>query len=482
MATTYKNKDSAVPVPLTARVYADGVEIHIYHELASCLHYQWFFDDLLGGSPVEITGATSKEYQVDLTSVANSGEYYCEIKVGMTGCSDQVTERRRVSIIECVHQEVTTYGATNANGQVRATIPHYETAVYSSEGVNWITPIGSITYAVVSANVRTALQQFSLTDQVSSSNSARRGQVSLTVGGHVCYFSIGQDFIRTVAADTIPVLPDPPPGPVLTLTQNGPVFVDDSAVIIAQLSYVTNAGQTAPTIPDGNGQQVVFTVDDGLGFQDRDGVTLNSFREFSDLLSWQQKFTRHTAQDRVVTGTYTDPNGTTVSNTITVKFKSRAELPTEFSGGTPSATLDWLYVPQQNGIFGYISARNPRVQSTLSFSFTGGGLWEMSITIHPWGINPVTPTQDRPVKLSIEQTTGGARSTDGGVDWDDLGTAINPLMEAPIGGAVVQETFKFQGIGNIFGKLNLLATDRLGFTSQTDDMNILVLVEIRPQT
>ena len=55
-------------------------------------------------------------------------------------------------------------------------------------------------------------------------------------------------------------------------------------------------------------------------------------------------------------------------------------------------------------------------------------------------------------------------------------------MEAPVGGGVVSQTFKFQGIGNIFCNLSLNATDQLGFDANTDDMNITVIVNIRPQT
>ena len=55
-------------------------------------------------------------------------------------------------------------------------------------------------------------------------------------------------------------------------------------------------------------------------------------------------------------------------------------------------------------------------------------------------------------------------------------------MEAPIGGGVISKTFKFQGIGDIKAQLSLGGTDQLGFDSNTDDMNITVLVTIRPQT
>ena len=506
--TTYKHINSAVPVPLTARVYADGVEVHIFHELAACIHYQWFYDDLLGAGAVEVTGATSKEYQVDLTQVSSSGEYYCEIKIGMTGCNDQVTERRRVSIIECLDQTDRTFAATGALGSVRVNAPHYETALFNDEGNTWIVPSGTVTCDTMVVNVCTYVQDFTLLDQLPSVNSARRGQPSLTVGSLVCFFNIGQDFIRTQAPAAVLVVPDPPAGPVITLSTSGPVFTEDQVVISARISYVAVPGQTTPTIPDGlDVPGPVFTLSSAPPLDPFNYlVNFDNTRDFAADPTWIQKFTRTTAQIVTVTATYTDANGLTATTSIDTEFKARTALPTTFGGGTPSATLDWLNVPQQNGIFGFIPGRNARRIANLNFGFFGAGLWEMNIVIHPWGITPVRPTQDRPVKLAINgflgrgSTTGGATSTDGGLNWDDLApthsttstgshvagtfaiTTSNPLMEAPVGGGVVSQTFKFQGIGDIKAQLSLNGTDQLGFDSNTDDMNITVLVTIRPQT
>ena len=189
MATIYKHKDSATPLPLTARVYSEGVEVHIYHELASCISYQWFYDDLLGAGAVKVTGATSKEYQVDLTQVSSSGEYYCEIKIGMTACNDQVTQRKRVTIIECLFQTERTFAATGASGQVSAVVPHYEaTPIFNTEGNDWIIADGNVVCSGMVGNVCTYSQSFTLANQLASANSARRGQPTLTVGSHVCFF------------------------------------------------------------------------------------------------------------------------------------------------------------------------------------------------------------------------------------------------------------------------------------------------------
>ena len=494
MATIYKHKNSATPLPLTARVYSEGVEVHIYHELASCISYQWFYDDLLGGGAVEATGATStsKEYQVDLTQVASSGEYYCEVKIGMTGCRNQVTQRKRVSIIECLFQTDRTFAATGASGQVAVVAPHYESPVFNAEGNSWIIASGGVVCSSTVGNVCTYSQNFTLTDQLASANSARRGQPTLTTGSHVCFFGIGQDFIRTQAPDPILVIPDVPAGPIITLTTSGPVFTEDNVVIGARISYADVPGQTTPTIPDGlSVPGPVFTINSAPAL-DNNANPSDYYRDFDDLPSWTQKFTRTTAQIVTVTATYTDSNNATATASIDTEFKDRTALPTEFEGGTPSATLDWLDVPQQNGLYGYIPARLAKRQSNLSFGFTGAALWEMNIVIHPWGVNRVRPTVDRPVKLTMNgflgrgSTDGGATSTDGGVDWDDLQSAhssgVTPLMEAPVGGGVVSKTFKFQGTGTIRGQLSLNTTDNAGYNASTDDMNITVLVTIRPQT
>ena len=501
MATIYKHKDSATPLPLTARVYSEGVEVHIYHELASCISYQWFYDDLLGAGAVKVTGATSKEYQVDLTQVASSGEYYCEIKIGMTACNDQVTQRKRVTIIECLFQTERTFAATGASGQVSAVVPHYEaTPIFNTEGNDWIIADGNVVCSGMVGNVCTYSQSFTLANQLASANSARRGQPTLTVGSHVCFFGIGQDFIRAQAPDPILLVQDAAPVPIITLTTSGPVFTENNVVISAKISYADVPGQTTPTIPDGlSAPGPVFTINSTPALNN----TANPFdyyRDFAGGPTWTQKFTITTAQTVTVTATYTDANGATTTATIDTEFLDRAVLETTMSGGTPFLTLDWLNVPQQNGIFGFIGATNATRSSNLRFSFIGAALWEMNIVIHPWGINRTRPTQDRPVKLAINQTRGGATSTDGGIDWDDLKDAhaststgshvagtfaitnSNPLMEAPVGGGVVSKTFKFQGIGNIFCNLSLNATDQLGFDANTDDMNITVIVNIRPQT
>jgi len=494
MATIYKHKDSATPLPLTARVYSEGVEVHIYHELASCISYQWFYDDLLGGGAVEATGttSTSKEYQVDLTQVASSGEYYCEVKIGMTGCSNQVTQRKRVSIIECLFQTERTFAATGASAQVSVVAPHYESPVFNAEGNSWIIASGGVVCSGMVGNVCTYSQSFTLADQLASANSARRGQPTLTIGSHVCFFGIGQDFIRTQAPDPILVVPDVQAGPIITLTTSGPVFTEDNVVIGATISYEDVPGQTTPTIPDGlSVPGPVFTINSAPAL-DNNANPSDYYRDFADLPSWTQKFTRTTAQTVTVTATYTDSNGLTATASIDTEFLDRTVLETKFKGGTPSATLDWLNVPQQNGIFGYIPARNAKRLQNLSFTFSGAGLWEMNVVIHPWGVNRVRPSVDRAVKLTMNgflgrgSTTGGATSTDGGLDWDDLQPAhssgATPLMEAPIGGGVVSRTFKFQGIGTIRGQLSLNTTDQAGYDANTDDMNITVLVTIRPQT
>ena len=117
MATIYKFRQVGNE-ELTARAFADGVDIHASHPLRSCIRYQWFYNDLRTGStPEAITvNGDGETYLVDLNDVGNSGEYYCEIQIGTTGECNQTTQTRRISIIECLDQGDRTFGATGADG------------------------------------------------------------------------------------------------------------------------------------------------------------------------------------------------------------------------------------------------------------------------------------------------------------------------------------------------------------------------------
>jgi hypothetical protein len=468
MITTYKYKgEERDPVILTARLYTtEGAEIHANHELASCISYKWFKDDLLGGGGVAISEATNKQYTVDLSSVANSGEYYCEIKVGMTGCNDQVTERRRVSIIECLYQIERTFTATNAAGQVSVIAPHYESPIFNNEGNSWIVATGNVICSAMVDNVCTFSQSFTLTDQLPSANSARRGQATLTIGNHICFFGVGQDFIRNTEPDG--ELLDLEPGPTIKLSTNGDVFTDATAVVTARVEYVLAPGQVAPTIPDGPGEQVVFTSSTG--------TLPSSSREFDDLPSWKQKFTRSTPQEVIITGTYTDPNGVTVSHSIPVKFLSREGLATTFAGST-APKLTWLSTPQRTILGTFYPAVLARRTARLNLGVYGRGKWLMTVTIYPWGVdqNLWPPSQDRAVKVSMLNSDSSFRHLGSDDNFNNL--EGQTILTAPIAGtgAPVSQDFPFEGIGTFTGKFSLNETIEAEFE---DDLNAFVEINI----
>jgi|14BtaG_2_1085337.scaffolds.fasta_scaffold02219_2 hypothetical protein len=478
MATIYKKKNSSTPAVLTARVYDGDVEIYPTHRLAACINYKWYYDDLLGGGAVIIPNANSKAYTVDLTTVGSSGEYYCEIQIGATppggdsGCSNQTTERIRVSIVECLFQTPRTFNATNASAQVATVAPHYESPVFNNEGNSWITASGSIVSSCV-GNICTYTQNITLADQSASANSARQGDVSLRTGTQVCYFGIGQDFIRNIEGDG--VLPVQEPGPILTLTlRSGNVQTSDLAVIYARLTYNLSPNQTAPTIPDGDGEQVVFTADSG--------TLPASSRNFADLLSWRQMFTRDTPQTVNVTGTYTDPNGQTARHTIPVEFTSTSHLPTVFNTDHPygHATGETRRMDHLNQTYinyqGNVVSRVGRHQAHIGAKVFGAGNWKMTVTIHPWGQqNPTRPTLDRDITLKVGEDMRHIAGPDQA--WLDL--AGQTLLTAYAGnnGAPVTRTFEFSGKGNYTTKL-FFAYDLPHIAN--DDQNAEAVITINP--
>ena len=478
MATIYKKKNSSTPAVLTARVYDGDVEIYPTHRLAACISYKWYYDDLLGGGAVIIPNATSKAYTVDLTTVGSSGEYYCEIQIGATppgsdsGCSNQTTERIRVSIVECLFQTPRTFNATNASAQVATIAPHYESPVFNNEGNSWITASGSIVSSCV-GNICTYTQDITLADQSASANSARSGDVSLKTGTQVCYFGIGQDFIRNVEGDG--VLPVAEPSPILTLTlETGNVQTTAQAVIYATLTYNLSPNQTAPTIPDGDGEQVVFTVDSG--------TLPASSRNFADLLSWRQKFTRDTPQTVNVTGTYTDPNGRTATDTIEVEFTSTSALPTVFGAdhpyGNPTGTTRRMdHLPQQyiHPTVG-LTTRPGRHSLILGEQVWGAGNFKMTITIYPWGQqNPTRPTLDRDIVLKVGEDMRYIVGPDN--EWLNLAGQTLLTAYAGTNGASVTRSFEFSGKG--FYRTQLLFAHDLPVIAN-DDQNAEAVITINP--
>ena len=217
MATTYKFKTAGVET-LTARLYADQIEVYPGHDLEACLKYQWKYDDRINGF-VDIVGATSKTYDVDLSTVASSGDYYCEIQVGNTGDCDQVTETRTISIVDCVSPEDVLFDDGEGSGEAIVEAPHYETPMFSTEGADFIT-VGMLTpCATASLNTCRFVQAYTVEESTDKS-APREAQLSITVGELVCFTNIGQDRVDTAPAE--PIQEKGPDGPFINLSNDGP--------------------------------------------------------------------------------------------------------------------------------------------------------------------------------------------------------------------------------------------------------------------
>ncbi len=354
MATTYKFLTSGVET-LTANVFADQIEIYDGHPLDPCTEYVWFHDDRLGNddSVTEVQGPTrigagGNTYDVDLSSVANSGDYWCEIRVGTTEDCWIRTETRTISIIECVSPQNRTLAATGASATASVRHPHYETPVFSNEGNTWIVPGNFDICDTQVDHVCLSVQSYTLTDQDPSANSARRGQATITVGTLVCFYGIAQDYIP--AAPDAPAV-DPAPGPFINLSDNGPVFAGGTITITAEVGTIGGTGTET------------YEVDFGDGFS--------------------TELTHDVMVDGTITATVRDNNGLTATSTITPVFN--AIIPFTSTMLAPIVTVGSL---TSQTIWG--QAPDPDLDGT--FSVSGGGNWYVRLTINPVGFLMTNPT------------------------------------------------------------------------------------------
>ena len=348
MATTYKFLTTGTET-LTANVFADQVEIYDGHRLDPCTMYVWFHDDLLGNAdsitqvqgPIRI-GAGGNTYDVDLSSVANSGEYYCEIRVGETGDCWFTTERRRVTIVECLDQVDRTFGPTGASGSFRVNAPHYETPIFNNDGNDWINADGIIACDTATENVCLFVQNFTLDDQTSANNQARRGQPTITVGELVCYYNTVQDYLRTQDSDG--VVADQPAGPFINLSQNGPANIGGTIRITAEVGTIGGTGSES------------YEVDFGDGF--------------SSLLT--HDVTSNVAQIQTITATVRDNNGQTATESIQIEHITVMISPTTVTGNTISSINSAV-----------IWFRDPTTSTSGTFTVTGGGTFFIRLTLLP---------------------------------------------------------------------------------------------------
>ena len=356
MATTYKEINSTTPLVLEAPVYADGVQIHATHRLRSCIRWQWYRDPLNAdgtpATPVAITGATNETLTVDLTAVANSGEYYAEITIGNTTQCDQISRRERVSIIQCLDQTDRTFSATGANGEFRVDAPHYESPVFNREGNEWINPGTIVPCDTQAANVCRFVQNFTLDDQVASSNSARRGQPTITIGEFVCFYNIVQDYVN--AAPAAPA-PDVPAGPFINLSSDGPVLAGSffgDITVTADVGTIGGAGTETYTVAWEN---AVATANDRIAtVANPDAV-----------------------QPITVTATVTDNNGLTATESITVNFITLIPISTTVVGDT-LGRVNWRVLETLGP-----GGSPPGIRSvTGRFTADGAGDWTASLNFY----------------------------------------------------------------------------------------------------
>ena len=405
MATTYKEINSATPVILTAPVFADGIEIHPTHPLRSCTRWQWFFDDLTGGAAVALTGATDDSYTVDLSSIASSGEYYCEITIGNTGDCDQRTENRRISIVDCGTSTAagSPYANGGAVGNVTIEHAHFETPTFSAEGLGWIT----LTDAPVPCLVEPGGCLSTATFSVAASSEARRGQVSLTVGDIVCYYNVVQNYAGGVA----PVeAADPPAGPYINLSSNGPVlagsFFGDITVTadvgtiggdgtegpytISWTNAVSASATTATVANPNAGASIVVTAvvtDDSSGLTATDSITV-FFTQLIPITTTIMGDTLGRVNWQVLQGL--GPGGTVPGDrTVNGIFESSG-------AGNWTATSNWY-----EGFFGAASTAG---SSTLTI--TGPGVNE-TLTVSPTSTSAMFEATNRTGTYRWELTITG---------------------------------------------------------------------------
>ena len=367
MATIYKAKAVGVTETITARVYSNGEEIHSAHPLYPKTTYQWYLDRLNGQPHEEIAGATSNSYNVPLGDVSNSGEYYCKFTIGLTGCTVEYSPRTRISIVSCEGSVVAPNPVPWEGTTTQVTILHakFETAVFSNEGLSWVTHISS-TPCAACLSTTTTVATFSVVAN-SGENRARRGQVSLAVGGLKCYYNLVQDYQRTLAADGTEA--DPPPAPFIELDDNGPATAGGKVTVQAKVGV---------TDVDDDGTTGDYTI------------TWSAGNRFSiNEADRQALYTKTDEGTITVTATVTD-NNTLLTDTagVNINFEAGAvDAGGDTIVGTPFGQSNMGAIAEGISIYGFDNDGNslPRTNSQ-EFEITGEGIFSLYMSISPNGL------------------------------------------------------------------------------------------------
>lgn len=367
MATIYKAKAVGVTETITARVYSNGEEIHSAHPLYPRTTYQWYLDRLNGQPPEEITGATSNSYDVPLGDVSNSGEYYCKFTIGLTGCTVEYSPRTRISIVSCEGSVVTPNPVPWEGTTTQVTILHakFETAVFSDEGLSWVTHISS-TPCAACLSTTTTVATFSVAAN-SGENKARRGRVSLAVGGLKCYYNLVQDYQRTIAADGTEV--DPAVAPFIELDHNGPATAGGKVNVQASVGV--------PGV-DADGTTGDYTI----AWSTSNRFSINEADR-------QALYTKADEGTITVTATVTD-NNTLLTDTASVNINFEAgavDTGGDTIVGTPFGQSNMIPSSVSVSIYGFDTFGNslPRTGSQ-EFEITGDGNFSLHMSLNPDGL------------------------------------------------------------------------------------------------
>jgi len=368
MATIYKAKAVGATETIIARVYSNGEEIHSAHPLYPRTTYQWYLDRLNGQPHEEIAGATSNSYNVPLGDVSNSGEYYCKFTIGLTGCTVEYSPRTRISIVSCEGSVVAPNPVPWEGTTTQVTILHakFETAVFSNEGLSWVTHISS-TPCAACLSTTTTVATFSVAAN-SGENRARRGQVSLAVGGLKCYYNLVQDYQRTLAADGTEA--DPPPAPFIELDDNGPATAGGKVKVQASVGV---------TSVDDDGTTGDYTI------------TWSAGNRFSiNEADRQALYTRTDEGTITVTATVTD-NNTLLTDTASVNINFEAgavdaggDTIVAIPGFGPSTMIPSSVYCEILG-FDTFGNSQPRTDSQ-EFEITGAGNFSLHMSLNPDGL------------------------------------------------------------------------------------------------
>lgn len=404
MATTYKFRATGTET-LTAQIFADDIEIHSSHRLSPCTTYQWHYDDLLGtdgGQPID--SATNPTYDVDLSSVGNSGEYYCVITVG--SCA-YTTERRRITIIGTISPDSILFTDAGGTAEIVIEAPHYETVLFSDEGSTFISPDDAvITCTTPMMNVCRFVQTITV-DPTTDKSQPREAQVSMTVGSAVLFFGIGQD--RNTAQAPSTTERKGPDGPFINLADNGPTTAGGTITVTATVGTIgDDASPYTVTWPDGSS-----------------GATFD--------------VTRATAGTETVMATVGDTNGLTATESITLTW-TMAIIPSP----TGLTTITGAQFPRVDwNIFQF---GNPTVMPGVRmvdafFGVEGAGRWQYTVsfnqgffgtpvetgrvrfTVSGPGVNSTTTVSvgEAPVTVEFPAGTTGTYRYQLDIDVDDEG-------------------------------------------------------------